>query len=100
MLRSLSLALLILVGATPAFAGCEQTLFYKAPTVPSAQTSTYSQMQNAVSRVKQYISEAEENLLECSALSATRFNYYVSRLQALASAMNAQATLFQTMNKS
>ena len=100
MLRSLCLALLILAGATPAFAGCEQPAFYEQPAVPLAQTSTYEQRKSAVSNIKQYIAEAERKLLECSTLSSARFNYYVSRLQELAAAINTQTALFQSLNKS
>ncbi len=100
MFRSLCLALLILAGASPAFAGCQQTVFYAVPAVPSAQTSTYEQMATAVSNIKQYIANAERALEDCRTLSAFSFNYYVNRLHSLASAINTQSKLFLSINNS
>ncbi len=99
MFRSLCLALLILAGAAPAVAGCKQSIFYNTPSVPSAQSSTYEQMVNAVSTVKQYIRNAEEMLEECYGFDSTRYNYYVSRLKSLASAMNTQSEIFKSLDQ-
>ncbi|WP_372759072.1 hypothetical protein [Litorivivens sp.] len=97
MYKSLCLALLILAGTTSAFADCSVAVFYESPSVPDAREADYTEMQQAVATIQNYIFSAEKMLEECNQLDTFSFNYYVGRLKSLAASINRQASLFNTL---
>ncbi len=98
MFKSLCFALLVLAGTSSAFAECSTAVFFQSPDVPDARQVNYSQMQQAVNNIQNYIVSAEEMLAECTQLDSFSFNYYVGRLKSLANSINRQSALFQMLS--
>lgn len=100
MFRSLCLALLILAGANPAFAGCTLSIFKESPAVPDARSATLDEMKQAVVTIQKYIHSAEKVLDTCDHINTFTHNIYVGRLKALADDINRESDIFSTLANS